>query len=1184
MKITNTAFALCVFLAFFCFANNFDGLKQSDAKRKDTLIADGWSITGDLGLPYGWYIGKFGADKPEYRSLHEDGRGNCIFIRGGFTVDATMVKQEANHEFVVMEFNARAEEKGASIVFFAWLMDKKGKNLGQRGYSLPIGQEWKKHTLKLKMPERPTDITTKITPGFYSLKGIFVDDVTFRSASKDEFAIPPVPQKQNALMDFDFSGIAGQKEYADRTGNYTLYSDCGNLVSQHDALRVAQGARLRIPCKNDAFGDSFTISAWIDKASLGGIFHTPILSRGWQRPGNSLSPVKDEFDFAFYVDIRLPGFATGNGNGGLQTKGHYYNMNISYLQPEYLLIDSNKPLQLNRWQQVTGVYDKGAVKMFLNGKLIGQNTQRTNEKLLKSGLDMYLGAFRCKDERDNKVSAEMLIKSLRIEGRALSDEEIASDFEREKKILPFDDVYPDLASIRDYFPEDMMELDQEMKNRLRQTAAYMEKLPQDPVKGKSNISTRLEASPQGVRLFIDDNAVTKVNGHGHVQDNDHRLSEFVSDFAAAGIDLSGSGVALNSCWLGIGKYDWKTIEKRLELYIKSNPRTMIDVTIGTSPPDWYRKQFPEEQEVYLYKGKNGWERRVWTGHGSFLGSDKYLADSSKMVRDIISHIEKSPYAAHIYGYLVSGGDAGEWYWPGQFSGGCTGYSTPTRNTFRNWLRKKYNNDINLLRSAWNSPELTFDTVEIPAPELRYGSEKLLFRDPAKIVPALDMRLYMQDRNIMTVNTIMKGAREAAPGKQITTYYGYSLHYLGNPLLAFSGLQTVSDILRSPYIDWIATPIDYYRRRGGEPGVNISGFIGSSSLHGKGIWREEDLRTHLFPRMSSGRTGSLRETNEVIRRAYAYTIADDYGMWYICQFGLHGYHTNGIMEDSARMKKIADRAAANPGVNIAEVALVFDEKESVNYLSARDNDLFLDSCGFYLYRAAHSMGAPFKLYLMDDLDNPRMPDYKLYVFMNPWAISAEQREMIHKKLRRNQATAYWCYAPGYIKDKAFSLENMRELTGFDFSVEQEQKKLDVKFLPGMPFAQVPELTSPAVGPIFSVKKQAGTQIIGKNGEYNLAAIRKCDGFNSVWSLLPPNREMLTALCDFANVHVFTRSNTLLLANDKYIALHSAGTEPIKVQLMKKAKVSDMISGKVLGTLDAFVFKPDYKGQTAIYELR
>ena len=231
-----------------------------------------------------------------------------------------------------------------------------------------------------------------------------------------------------------------------------------------------------------------------------------------------------------------------------------------------------------------------------------------------------------------------------------------------------------------------------------------------------------------------------------------------------------------------------------------------------------------------------------------------------------------------------------------------------------------------------------------------------------------------------------------------------------------------------------------------------------------------------------------------------------------------------------------------------------------------------------------MGAPFKLYFSNDIGDPRMPDYKLYVFMNPWSVTAEQRKVIHDKLRKNNATAYWCYAPGYLDGKTFNIRNMKALTGFDFTEERAIRNLKVNFQKETPFAGVPALSAPDIAPVFSVSPGAGTQIVGKDGKYNLAAIRKHNGFTSVWSLLPPNREMLTSLCHLAKVHVYTESNTLLLANDKYIALHPADDAPVTVTLKEKASVCDMLTGKDLGSCKSFVFKPAYKGQTAIYKLK
>ena len=1173
MRLLRNLTLLLLITGLFATAENFSKLPPFTTAAREKLLAKKWTLSEDAGVPHGWYISEYGNPSPEYKLEKVDGV-TAIYIRGGFVIDATVTPQDKAHRCVLVECRARAA-KNASLILPMTLMDTQGKNLGMKSAVLNLDSQWRNYRIHIRLPIRPDDISTKVTPGFYSPEGAFISSIDIRTVP-DAPEVKSVPMRSGSIMDFDFQGIGGKRQFTDRTGNFTMFSDCGSFVEESNALRVAFGSRFRIPCKDDALGDAFTISAWIDKGSKGGIFHTPVLARGYQKPSVFLSPVTDEFDFSFYIDIRLPAFATWNSRG-LATSGYYYNMNIHYDKPEFLKAPNNVPLELNKWQQVTAVYDHGATRVYLNGSLVGENPTKDNRPLLRSGLDLYLGAHRCKDERDNKVSAEMLIKSIRIEPAALSSETIAELYAQEATLFPIGETLPSLAETRAYFPEDMLELDIPMEHRLKSTAAYKSAPPpEDPFKKQTNLKTRLEATPHYLRLFINDQPVAPVNAHGHVTENDHKLAEFVSDFAAAGIDMNSAGIP--SAWKGIGKYDWSALDHRLELFIKENPKSCIDIAIGVNPPQWYRQQFPDEQEKYYFQG----ELKTWTGHGSFTGSDKYLHDSLQYVKAAISHIENSPYANHVYGYLLSGGDAGEWYWPGQFSGGYPGYSEPTQRSFRNWLRQTYGSD-EALQKAWNRKDITIDVATMPLPDQIFAAENLFFRDPTIAAQAIDSRRYRQHRNVFVVTEYTKAIKELAPNKQLTTYYGYPMLYSGNPALPFSGLQTVGDILNIPYIDWIATPIDYQERRGGQVGANISGFLGSAKLHAKGIWREEDIRTHLLDRMVAGRTGSLRETNEVLRRAYAFTIADDYGMWYICQHGLHGYHSNGIMDDAAKMKRIADEAARTLRKDISQVALIFDEKDSMDFLAPlkSGNDFVLD-CTFGTYRKAHRMGAPFRLYLASDIANPSMPDYKFYIFLNQFSANPEQIEAIHAKLKRNHATALWLYAPGYLDGKQFSLDNMTRLTGLSFTEHRETRQFTTT--PTGDLKDVPPFTSPALGPFLTASPKDGITILGTCGDATTIAATEADGFRSLWSLLPPSVELLTALCEQAGVHVYSRDGAMLLANDSYIALHSVSPGPITVRLPQRHIIHECISNKTFPSGDSFTFNAQYKGQTAIFKLK
>ena len=78
-----------------------------------------------------------------------------------------------------------------------------------------------------------------------------------------------------------------------------------------------------------------------------------------------------------------------------------------------------------------------------------------------------------------------------------------------------------------------------------------------------------------------------------------------------------------------------------------------------------------------------------------------------------------------------------------------------------------------------------------------------------------------------------------------------------------------------------------------------------------------------------------------------------------------------------------------------------------------------------------------MYLLDDLLDPDLPPYKLYVFLNPFHLDNRRREAIKRVLHRDGRVALWLYAPGLINSDAadgqpaLSKEYMTELTGLRF---------------------------------------------------------------------------------------------------------------------------------------------------------
>jgi hypothetical protein len=149
------------------------------------------------------------------------------------------------------------------------------------------------------------------------------------------------------------------------------------------------------------------------------------------------------------------------------------------------------------------------------------------------------------------------------------------------------------------------------------------------------------------------------------------------------------------------------------------------------------------------------------------------------------------------------------------------------------------------------------------------------------------------------------------------------------------------------------------------------------------------------------------------------------MWWTDLFG-GTYHDDKIIELLAQLKNIDNRATWRP--------IDVRQPRSLSFSTSRAFTYFGD--GEPLFNALLTaqkqwefafMGAPWDPYLLSDMGNPNLRDYKLYIFLNTFHATPAQREAVHQRLKRNGATAVWVYAPGYIQNNV-SVDNIEALTG------------------------------------------------------------------------------------------------------------------------------------------------------------
>ena len=435
--------------------------------------------------------------------------------------------------------------------------------------------------------------------------------------------------------------------------------------------------------------------------------------------------------------------------------------------------------------------------------------------------------------------------------------------------------------------------------------------------------------------------------------------------------------------------------------------------------------------------------------------------------------------------------------------------------------------------------------------------------PVAAIPVLDYRHFLSDivaNNIIKACSIVK--EETNNNKIAGAFYGYSTYVD----LANQGFQGLKKVLNSTYVDFLCSPTSYRSRRGGDEGTFVSAYTASYQLHNKVYWDEADIRTHFYNRDIFGRTENLEETLTVLERAFAYTLTKGTALWWFLIVDNAGFHHEDIMESIAQMEQLGEANINVDKTPIREVAILIDE-ESMHYINDSMNPLIRSFIGYCLDAAAR-MGAPFDVYLLDDISNANFPDYKLYIFLNVFYTNGTMRTSIQQKVRKNNAVAVWLYAPGFITDTGFSETAMETLTGITIKHTQAQAKDWLKITN---FShQITKYSSAAIlkydsGPLFWVE-DTGVQVLGHNSSNKASLVVKefqTPNWRSVYCAMPLTEELLRGLCDYAGVHLYTKTGDVIYANRSFLMIHTNKEGYKKISLPANYDVYELLTNTIVG---------------------
>ncbi len=680
-------------------------------------------------------------------------------------------------------------------------------------------------------------------------------------------------------------------------------------------------------------------------------------------------------------------------------------------------------------------------------------------------------------------------------------------------------------------------------------------------------------------LFLDDQP-TFANFHLLSPfDGEHRgpSRPIARKFGELGIDLYSID-ASGPEWIGPGQYDFSGVESRLRGVLDENPAAhflfRMNFETRGSPNNWWNNTYPDELEILGSEGDDEAsvaalranplaERRIAQSYASQI----WRAQVKDLLCAYIAHLREIGLYDRVIGYQLGAGVVSEWVkGEGDMTPQCGDYSVPMQRHFRNWLRSKYSHETTL-RQAWDDPQVTFETADVPAPKRQFSTLHGQFRDPERERSVIDYYMCLAELTSEALLDFCQTVKQETGGDKLAgAFYGYlmelswNLTFFGFGEIRLDGVEYgtiqrsghlgLSHALRSPHLDFLVSPYSYPFRGVGGDGQAMQPSE-TCRLHGKLYLFEEDTLMHnrFEP---EGRMQPVGDTLEIYKRNFAYCLTRGHGVTWLQSSMFREYPEIENESDAllARMQVLGNWATALNRAPHAEIAVLLDD-ESYFYGSLR-NDLGIAGVFYPRVIDLPRIGAPHDVYLLRDLVEGRLPPYKLYIFLNAFRLSRAQREAIAQQVKCAGRTAVWLHAPGYIFDDAapaLDPANVSDITGI------RMRRTDQ---PWSAHAHVTDVRHPitrdvpqdlfwsvqrSLFPAFYVDDPEATQlgqIVTAMGRCKPGlALRDFGDWRSIYSATPSLPAPLwRGIARHAGVHLYSEAGDVLYATRDLLVVHTS----------------------------------------------
>lgn len=630
----------------------------------------------------------------------------------------------------------------------------------------------------------------------------------------------------------------------------------------------------------------------------------------------------------------------------------------------------------------------------------------------------------------------------------------------------------------------------DLTKELPMTAAYWKRLAAHPPSDRSSNCVSSVRSVRGIpRIVIDGEVIPGMCALPSPYVVNEETTLPIRDFSACGIRLTGNA--------------WET---------KSYKKNIGEWWIGEGKYDFAR--FDERFEALFRACPEGWvfprlfvePPRWWSkAHPEEIRSGEVKPNSKpwrdlyrRMLVDVVNHVESSPYAARVMGYHLAALHGGEWLvWP-------------------------------------------FPDEEVPSG----------VQDPRDPFPPKSQtrarREYMKRRNAAVADALLDSARLVKDllgrKKLVGVFFGY-LNY---------DHQDMARVLASPDIDFFACPADYSNRGIGQCNRLQAPLLASFRLHGKVYYDEADIRTLYARTTAPYRMKDVGESVNAIKRTIGYSLTGGWEAWWFLLAGNDIFHDERLLEPIRIGFSEEKSTLLTAPHRRADVALFFAPDDystcAVTGCPKLRKALRYDMNQTVMPRT----GVDYDSYVLSDISDPQLPDYKVYLFVNAFDLTEQQRVTIRYRVRRAGKTAVWILAPGYYRGDSGSVDNVADLTG-------------IKLRESYPVAEGDYART------FSV---VDPESLGSTK----------DGWSNVYFPEPPTSAQLREAFRDAGVHIWSETEDAVVAGRGYVAIHALSDGKKCIRLPAVCDVREIFgeTSPQNGVME--VVERMRRGETRVYEIK